>query len=178
MTAQQTSVTATMATAFAGMLADSNDMKRASSKVSEEASAEIPFGVMLCRGTDKDNGALLLNTSAAAMASAMVGVVVHDHAYAKDVELGDTGLKPKVSLNVLTHGRIYVQPEETVHPGDAVRVRAVATGDEVFGTFRTTADAADTVNITSFARWVTSGTSSTPAVLELDMTYALGVADS
>ncbi len=177
MSAPQTSVTTAMAPAFAGMLADTSG-KRCSAKYSEEASAEIPFGVMVCRGTDKDDGALLLNTSSAAMADILLGVVVHSHAYDKDNELGDTGLKSAVSFDVLTHGRIYVLPEETVHPGDAVRVRAVAGGSEVKGAFRTTADSTDCVDITSFARWARGGDSTTPAILELDMTYANGVQDT
>ncbi len=178
MAAQQTSVSESTAIAFAGMLADTSN-KRTQSKYNEEASAEMPFGVMLCRGTDEDNGALLLNTSAASMVGKFVGISLHSHAYAKDTELGDTGLKSKVSLDVLTQGRCYVQPEDTVTPGDPVRVRVVVAGSEVKGAFLTTDDgSADCVDVSGFCRWVTSGSSTVPAVVEIDLTFALGVADS
>jgi len=176
MAAPQTAVSEAMAIGFAGALADSGN-KTCASKYSEEASAEIPFGVMVVKGTDEDNGVLLPHTSGVASADIMMGVVVHSHAYAKDTELGDSGLKPKVSLDVLTHGRIYVLPEETVTPGDPVRVRVIAAGLEQKGAFRTTADSTDCVDISSFARWTKGGSSTVPAVLELDMTYANGVQD-
>lgn len=172
MAARQTSVAAN-AIAFAGMLAVSDQGTRIESRVSEEASAEIPFGTMVIRGsTSEDLGALQLHTSSASMAAQLAGIVVHDQTYAKDTELGDTGLKPGVMLNLLQRGRIWVQPEDTVDPGDAVKVRAVVTGSEVKGAFRGAADSTDCVDISKFARWVTSGTSAIPAQLEIDMVGA------
>lgn len=174
----QTSVATRPTRAFAGMLGDSSHMKNVRSYVSTESSAEIPFGVMCVRdATNKDTGALLPHTSAAASSDIMVGVVVHSHAYDKPLELGDTGIKPKCTLNILTHGRIWVPVEETVAPGDAVRVRVVAAGAEQKGAFRTTADSTDTVNITAFARWVTGGAAGSVAELEVDMTDPNGTAD-
>ena len=176
MAAQQTSVSESPAIGFAGQLADTSN-KRSLSKYNDEASAEMPFGIMVVKGTDEDDGVLLCHTSAAVSADIMQGVVMHSHAYAKDTELGDDGLKSTVSLDVLTHGRIYVLPEEAVTPGDAVRVRVVTAGAEVKGAFRTTADSTDCVDISSFARWVRGGSSTVPAILELDMTAANGVQD-
>ena len=171
MASSQTSVAAA-AIGFAGMLADSDQAPRVASKINEEASAEIPFGTMVIRGTDEEMQALQLHTSAAAVAALLAGVVVHDHSYAKDTELGTTGLKPGVTLNVLERGHVYVLTEETVTPGDAVRVRAVVSGNEVKGAFRTSADSTDCVNISKFARWVKGGTTTVPAVLEIDMVGA------
>lgn len=179
MAAIQTTVAAA-SIAFAGMLADADQGVRVESRLSEEASAEIPFGTMVIRGsTSEDAGALQLHTSSASMAPLLAGIVVHDHSYAKDTELGDTGLKPGTTLNLLQRGRIYVQPEDSVDPGDAVKVRAVAAGAEVKGAFRGAADGTDCVDISKFARWITSGTASVPAVLEIDMVGASqAVADS
>lgn len=167
----QSEVTA-MAIAVAGLLADNSLTKDALPGTSEESSAEIPFGVMVARGTD-DGLVKLLHTSAAAMETELHGIVVFGQSYAKDSQLGTTGLKPKVTFDVLQRGRIYVTVEETVAPGDAVRVRAVATGGEVKGAFRTTADSTDCVDISLFARWIRGATTGGLAVVEIDMTNAM-----
>lgn len=177
MAATQTSVAA-RAIAFAGMLAE-NYPAQCDSRVNEEASAEIPFGTMVIRGTDEDEQALQCHTSAATVEQLFAGIVVWSDNYAKDTELGSTGLKPGVMLNLLQKGRIYVLPEDTVDPGDPVRVRAVVAGAEVKGAFRTAADSTDCVDISAFARWVRGGSSTVPAVLEIDMTgQSQAVADT
>lgn len=174
----QSSVSDKPAIGRAGQIADSGRDKVARSYVNAEASAEMPFGVMLARGTG-DQDALLPHTSAAAMADAFIGVLVFNHAYAKDGELGDTGLKPNVQLSVLTHGRVLVTTEDAVSPGDPVRVRVVTAGMEVAGAFRTAQDLTDCVDISTMARWVTSAGAGELAVLELNMTFAQsGVADT
>lgn len=175
----QTSVSTTISAPYAGLVSDVGN-KHIASGVSAEASAEIPFGVAVLRdATNKDTGRVLPHTSAAVSAARFAGVIAHSHAYAKDSELGTVGLKPKTTLQVMERGRIWVLPEEAVTPGDAVRFRAVATGGEQAGRFRTTADATDCVNISSFARWVTSGNSTTPAELEFDIVNAaLATADT
>ncbi len=102
---------------------------------SEEASAGIPFGVMVCRGT-ADDGILLLNTSAAAMATdtALVGITLFDHHFARNVELdADGALAPEATCAVLTKGTCLVQVEEAVAPGDAVHVRVVTGGSDGYG---------------------------------------------
>jgi len=168
----QTSVTA-LTRGYAGMLVDTSYHKNTRSYVSEESSAEIPFGVMVVQGT-ADNQALLPHTSAADNEQKLLGIVQHSHAYAKDQELGDDGLKPKVTMGVLTHGRILVPVEEDVAPGDAVRVRVVVSGAEQAGAFRTAADGTDCIDISSFARWTASGTAAGVAELEIDMTNRAG----
>lgn len=159
--------------AIAGMLADSDPASRIEGRVNREASAEIPFGVMVVRdGTYKNDGAVKCHTTAAASEQILAGIVVHQHDLAQPEELGDTGVKPKAVLRLLRRGRIYVLPEETVTVGDAVRVRAVAAGNEVAGAFRTTADGTDCIDISKFARWVRGGSTTVPAVLEIDMVGA------
>src|SRR5436189_6470944 len=107
----QTTVEDRMTIAFAGMLADSTRTKDVLSKTGEEASAEVPFGVMVAQGTE-DDGVLLLATTG----DDLVGVVIHADEYLKDLQLGDTGLKPNVTMGVLNKGRIYVTPEDAVTP--------------------------------------------------------------
>lgn len=158
---------------FAGMLADSDPAIRTEGRVNREASAEIRFGVMVARdATYKNDGCVLLHTSAAAVEQLLAGVVVFQQDLSKPDELGDTGIKPGVAVRLLRRGHILVLPEETVDVGDAVRVRAVAAGAEKAGAFRKSADGTDCINISKFARWVRGGTTSVPAVLEIDMVGA------
>lgn len=156
--AAQTTVSTDPAVAFAGMQGDSGN-NRVRSYVNEEASAEMAFGVMLKQGT-ADNDALLL----AVQTDRMIGVLVHSHAYNKDNELGTTGVKPNVSIGVLTHGWVWVEVTEAVTPASAVKV------DEAGGTFGDTATANETVDISPFARYLTSAGANEFALLELDMT--------
>lgn len=177
--AVQTAVTS-KAAAIAGMPADASALTRlVDSKISEEASAEIPFGVMIITGsTNEDDGAKLLHTSSAVSAPLLGGVVLWTDNYAKPSELGDTGLKPGVTLNVLQKGRVWVLTEDAVDPHDAVRVRAVTAGAEVKGAFRSAADSTDCVDISKFARWITSTSGPGLAIVEIDMTNSnLAVAD-
>jgi hypothetical protein len=175
----QSTVANNMTVAIVGQIADANDVSIAS-RVSEESAAEIPFGVMVIRGTDKERQALLLHTSSAAMEQLLAGVSTHHASYDKPAELGEVGLKPKVTFGVLRKGRVYVLPEETVAPGDAVRVRAVAGAGEQAGAFRKTADdTSDCIDISLFAQWISAGSTTVPAILEIDMTNsALADADS
>lgn len=160
----QTSVGTSLTTAIQGMKADASRDENVRSYVSEESSAEIPFGVMVAQGSAVD-GALKL----AATSDKLIGVVVFDQAYAKDTELGDTGLKPKVTLGVMTRGRIWVPVEEAVTPASAVLVRAVASGNEVAGAFRDTADSSDCIDISAWARYLSSTSGAGLVLLEFDV---------
>src|SRR5688500_17943821 len=77
--------------------------------VSEEAADEIPFGRMLAQGTG-DRQCLLM----AAQADLLIGVAVRSQSYQVDTQLGSTGLKPKVTVSVLTKGRIWVTAVDAV----------------------------------------------------------------
>ncbi len=144
-------------TIFAGALVNAQDAEVAS-YVNEEASAEIAFGVMVKQGTaDKD--ALLF----VAQADVPVGIVVHSHAYSKPVELGDTGLKPNVTMGILKRGVIWVTAVDAVTPDDPVRY------DETGGTFLTTAAANETVSCLEFARFLTTAGAGELVQLEIDM---------
>lgn len=158
----QTSVSDNPAVGFAGMLVDSSESDVAS-YVSEEAAAEIPFGVMVQQGT-ADTQALLI----AAQADVPIGVVVHSHAYAKDDELGDTGLKPDVTLGILKRGVIWVTAIDAVTPADDVRYT------EAGGGFLTTAAGGVTVDCSTFARFLTTAGVGELVQLEIDMTGRAG----
>jgi hypothetical protein len=149
------------------------------SATSEEASATIPFGVMVIRGTG-DGGAKRLHTSAATCEQLLLGISVRSHDFAIGSELDDDGaLKPGATFAVGRKGRYRVLVEDAVSPGDSVRVRAVAAGDEVPGAFMTGADGTDAIDISAFAQWRTSADAGEVAVVEIDMTNsALAVADT
>lgn len=171
--AQQTSVAAKMIVAYPGLIVDTSFRKDVTSAVSEEASAEIAFGRMVKKGT-ADSGALIPTANT----NLMLGIVVHSHAYEKDQELGDTGLKPKITLGLMRHGRIFVEVSEDVTPTDAVRLSCDTHSSAVPGVFCKTADAGHTLNLTPLARWVSSSFAYTPpggsatkvAELEVDLT--------
>lgn len=139
----------------------------------EEATAGMPFGIMVKNGT-----AARLAKLPAATSDKLAGIVVLNHAYNRDTELDTDGIQPKATFGILREGCIHVLLEQNVAVGDAVRVRAVATGAEQAGAFRATQDTADCIDISDFASWRTGGTSGGTAVLEINMTGAsLAVAD-
>ena len=160
----QTSYSVNMAVAYAGMKADmfNDDVE---SMFNEEASAEMPFGVMLAQGT-ADSGALLPDSDT----EILVGVLLHSHEYAKDSELGSTGVKPDAALNVLRKGRVWVTVEEAVSPGDRPYVRYAGSGQE--GAFRKSAVIGETIDARAWGVFRTSADASGLALLELDMTNA------
>lgn len=156
----QSTMTDAQGLGFAGEIADSTIVKQTDSFVNEEASAEIPFGVMAIHGTnDGDAKLMTANTELPA------GIVLHSHRYAKDEELGSTGLKPDVSMNLLQKGRILVTAVDAVTPADPVRYIVAGGG------FQTaSAGVGASVDISLFARWITSAGAGELAVLEIDMT--------
>ena len=145
------------AAANAGQLADSTRLSDCASYVSEEASSEIPFGRMLKQGTAVD-GCLLMT----AQADAMIGISVFTQARERDVQLGDTGIKPKCMVTVAKRGRIWVSVSEAVTPASTVRVHKTG------GTFLATASAGNTV-VLKHARYLTSTSGAGLAMLEFDI---------
>jgi hypothetical protein len=144
------------------------------SGTSEEASAEIAFGLMVKAGTG-DYGVLKLT----AVTNKLAGITVRAHDFG-DLELGDTGVKPGATFGIARKGRWFVRIEENVTPASDVRVRAVVTGNEVAGIFRATADSTDCIDLTALAKWVrTALAADGVAELEIDLTNAdLAVADT
>ena len=162
-----------------GDIADLNTARNGqrSSAKSEEASATIPFGVMVKRGTG-DYGVL----KCTAVANVLAGVTVRSHDFAVGLGVDETtgGLKPGAHFAVAQRGRYFVVIEEDVTPTSDVRVRCVAAGNEVAGAFRATADSTDCVDLTPLARWVrTADADDGVAELEIDMNnIGLAVADT
>jgi hypothetical protein len=146
------------------------------SATSEEASALIPFGVMVKQGSG-DYGALKLT----ATTNAFIGISFRSNDFAVGLEIDEStgNLKPGATFGVARKGRFFVLIEEDVTPASDVRVRCVATGNEVAGAFRATADSTDCVDLTGLARWIrTADADDGVGELEIDMTnIGLAVAD-
>lgn len=160
----QTSFDTTATAPYAGMKGDST-FDRVDSYVNEEASAEMEFGIMLQQGTLANDA--LIPTG---ITNDFIGVLLHSHAYANDTELGTTGLKPNVTLNVMSKGRCWVTVEEAVTPASNVLVRCVTGTGTVMGRFRDTADGVTCLDISAYARFLTSTSGAGVALLEFDIT--------
>ena len=184
--AGQTEVKISMDVAVAGMLSTASDgLCEADGKHNENASDDdypnIELGVMVGVGTEVD-GVLSL----AAQADKLAGISMRSQARdpGMNVDLDSGAVLPDQTLGVLRRGRIWVQIEETVTAGSAVRYRAVATTTETPGIFRSSdPTGTDTVLISEGARWVTGGTASgSPSLgiaeLEIDMLNLTLASDS
>lgn len=153
MTATQTSVSSRMAVGFPGLISDASRNTNLISGTSEEASAEIPYGVFVGEGADR-NGMLLL----AAITDRVKGLLVYSSAAAKPNELGDSGLKSGITGSVMTAGRAFVYVEEAVTRASKVLIRCIAAGAEKAGATRDTADASDLLDASAWCRFVEDST--------------------
>lgn len=180
----QTSYTTAIAVAIQGMIGDNSGAKQIESKLNGEASASIPFGCFVVTdGTD--HGAKLPSASSG---QAFLGPVVHAHAYARTWtdangvvhgEVDGTGLLPKVEMNVMVRGRIWVPCETAWNVGDPVFVRYTTDGgspaNTQAGQVGNASGTGRTLDLTAKARFVNSGTapaqgSTKLALIEVDMT--------
>lgn len=136
-----------------------------SSYENEEVVA-IDFGVGVLQGT-ADRQALL----PAGNIDNLVGLVVHSHDFENRTLAADEGVAVDEMMNVANKGRFWVEPEVDVAPGDPVFLRHTVNGQLTPGHWRNDADTANALEVTSGARWFTSGgpTSGNLAVLELNL---------
>ena len=111
----QTSVPATgQSRAFAGLIADSSELVDVVSAWSEEASAEMPFGIGLAQGTAAQ-GALIPSGAG----DKLKGLLAHSYAHAPGGaagfgDMGSTGIIAGGRLRCLRHGRIWVVLDASV----------------------------------------------------------------
>ena len=170
MSAPQISVATSPGLAYAGQLADGGLDQYARSYSNNEESAEIAFGLFVTIDASAEDTGALLPTADTELPA---GVVLLSQAYDKDSELGDTGLKPGVTMDVLSRGRVYVQAEEAVEPGDDVRVRIAIDDEEdplqILGGFAGSTAVPDSMMVLTNARWLTTAAAGGLAVLEFDV---------
>ena len=131
-----------------------------------EGSDDVAFGIALAQGT-ADNGVV-----APGSGGEVVGVLLHSHAYAKDpggdLSLTDPALlHPKSVVSALRKGRVWVKVGENVAAGDRAWVRT-DTGHK--GEWAKSSIAANAIDCSKQARYMTTATSGNMAVLEVDFT--------
>lgn len=158
--------------ALQGQLGNLKDTRK-STAVQGEASAGVPFGVMVQKTAFGAAGSADVAKLMSATNNALAGVVIHSHAYdpVEDfTNATDELLKPKTLLSVLEEGEIWVKVEAGEVPAvaGAVRVRAVAAGAEVAGAFRVAADGTDCI-LLPHSRWRSAINADGLALLFLDL---------
>lgn len=163
----QSSYVRQITAAIAGLLADDGPHDIIA-MVNEEASASIPFGVAVKKGT-ADTGAKL----PAAETDAIIGITVHTHNYSNSPngDLDSSGdMKPGAVMNVLRRGRIWVYARSgaVVAFDSRLWVRAVAGVGEYLGAAEDADDSTDTIDCTKQGQFITSGNTDALVVLEVD----------
>jgi hypothetical protein len=139
---------------FEGQLADANALDSIS-RLAEGTDLSFGRGVQL--GTDKDGQ---VKAPAAAMAIAsFVGVIQHR-------PTTDGLVAEKSSQSILRKGRIYVEVEETVAPGDAV---FLILQNGTVGRFQKTDGTADTLDVSAKCSWIKGAASGEVAILEINL---------
>ncbi len=160
----QTTYTETHTVAIEGALADNGPRDVATGI--NEAAGEIPFGVMVAKGTGDRNKKL-----PAAGSDTLDGIALHGYNFDKSEELGTTGIKRYVAFNVLRRGRAWVKVEEAVNDGDRAHIRHTANGGNTqLGAFRKSADGGNTIDATNIARFETTAGAGELAIVMVDMT--------
>lgn len=183
MTARQTSVDTTAPLGVAGQLATEYDEHnaRVDSGTNEEAATNIPFGVLVKRGTSK--GLIKLPTSAADI---LDGVLVHADEFDYPSQIDDatvngnaqSAIKPGVVGGILQQGSILVIPEASGAASAGVRFRIAADDDLTqLGAFTPAAEDEFTVDCSAFARWLSPPVEGQPTPLWIDLVNSALVVD-
>jgi hypothetical protein len=158
----------------AGQLADEYTVSAGDvvAGTNEEASSPIPFGCLAYFFSAE--GVKLPTTLANVKVAA--GILVHEELFdasqMTDVTVhanAQGSIKSGVTGSFLRRGRILVIPEATGTTASGVFVRIVA-GTGSVGGFTTTATVGQTVVLTPLARWLSTPTAGSPAILEIDLT--------
>lgn len=165
---------AEQAVAFAGMLADINQGHVKDTMLNGEDSAEIAFGKFVVESAAMLQGELTRGTPSVAKLPAAVGndfagggFVIHSHDYDKRIELGTTGVKPKVQMSVLKKGRIWVTAGTAMAKADVVYVQYTA-GIAAVGDVANASDGGKNV-ILYGARVIAPITAAGLVLIEVDM---------
>jgi hypothetical protein len=152
------------ARAIAGMIAHVMEADDIVSAVNAEASAEIPFGVFVKAGT-AERTALLLSAST----DKPLGVVVWRKWYEKTLDLGTTGVKAGVRIDVMRKGRIWVTCETAMALADGVHIR-YGGAPVPKGAVRNATVASETIDGSKIAKPVTVLAAAGLVALDVDVT--------
>ncbi len=180
----QSDVTTTYPVAFRGLNPDNGDSgDNYISRVSAETVKQIPFGHMVMQGTADDQ--CLQMTS---QTGVPLGVVPYAAVYQISHELANVadsdanlGLIGGTDIQIKRRGRLWVAIDENVTFTDAVKVRTSCVAACGPGSFRKSALATHTIDLSKVARWCGTYTAANGyGLLEFDFTgvYGLMSADS
>jgi hypothetical protein len=138
----QTSYSATLSPGFPGLTFESA-RNTDTAATQSEASAEVPFGVFVARAATPDALLRPRLLQLAASGDAILGATLHSHAYNRETDLGATGVKPQVVMDVRVAGTLWMLCEEDMAVTDAVYARyATGAGGSTRGALRNDADTA------------------------------------
>lgn len=164
----------------AGQIMDNAEVQDVTSVFSEEASAQMPFGIGVVQGTD-EHGVKLPSGSG----DHAVGIVTWSmsHAPANSAgtsgDLGSTGLLPKAGFGLMRKGRVMVQLDAGVSSVSAnvdrayLRYETDGGTNTIVGRFGTTSDGhnLDLTKVAVFVSGVKTLADGTKgAILEVDFT--------
>lgn len=153
----QSSVITAMVAAFPGMNADNSDSgDNYLSRVSGETTLQLPFGHAVMQGTNDDQCVSCTSQTP----GQLLGIVAYSAANQIDTELGtvadsngNLGIKPGMTVQIKYRGRLWVKTDEGVDPTSAVKIRTSSVSSVGPGSFRKTALATHTLDISKFARY-------------------------
>lgn len=128
---------------------------------------DMSFGMVVKQGTS-DDGALVPSSQA----DLLKGIVVQANDFERLTQLNSDGITPGTPFGLLKRGRVWVLPYTDITPTSEVHVQVIANTGHPVGTIRGTADTGKTLDITAFAKWLTTATvaSGNPAKLDIDFT--------
>lgn len=177
----QTSVLVTPANAFGGMLADDAENDIITMKNADAVS--MPFGYCVAFKTSSpssDLDAILPATSGAKLA----GIIVHKQNYSRTFtlpdgtvagELDSVGIVVGTGISVLRRGRIWVQVQQSVVPGDRLFVcYTAATIYTAIGQLGNADESSNTIDATRVGVFLTTAAAGKFAKLEVDFPVKLG----
>ena len=178
MTAPQTTVITTPDLGIPGQPATlSSAMESAvDSAQNQEASAGIPFGRFVQRGTLDKTAKLLTGAT-----NVIAGLAVYANSFARDTELDASGdIMPGVDFGVAQDGEYYVIVAGNVDPSDEVHLfHTVGTGAQLVGRCGPDAVQNKTLDISAFAKWKRTALSGEVGILSFDLkNAALASADT
>lgn len=163
------SVDAPFGNASAGMIVDSDKGVQVDTKIA--TGAQIGFGRGVVNHSGDSSEACRLPASAAELTDRFLGISVKDQTRrgsgsvsgaAQDYQVGDP-------VGVLRRGKIRVQCEETVAPGEYVYCRHTASGgNTTLGLFRNDDDSSTCARIPG-AVFKVAGTTTVPAIVEINL---------
>lgn len=129
----------------------------------------IPFGRFVAQDSQGQDYCRLPFVSTDVDGLGALGIAVHSHAIEQAYDTDDnTGYEFQSSISVLRKGRVFVDVETNVAPGDAVYVRHSVSGVTYLGAFRNDADSGTATQLAG-ARFVSSGTAGETAIVEVNL---------